>query len=349
MSKDNRLMDDVRTDGMALHDIQERSQRQGEISQNDVQRGSGQQSDIQRGSGQQNDVQQGNLNIKCDVIQDLMPSYLDEICSDASRELVEQHMMNCESCRKRCELLKNWSNDFTVDNMEQKQLDGMKKVRKKMQLQKGFLVVACFYLLWLGYSTFIEYRSPFFPSVALQVISQILLLLAAEISHRHNVKQGGDGSVGNKSTETGETGRALRFANKKDAAVTLVAVFFSGLAFMGMHMAWGHIEAGAPDFYGIDWYEVGPMLSMLFGLVFILNFAGIFYYYPKVLDSQIHRRWMLAVFLTGALLMVSYGGMLHNITSAQVIQYYLDRDTAIICGIGLLGIAVNLLYDRLRG
>ena len=58
---------------------------------------------------------------------------------------------------------------------------------------------------------------------------------------------------------------------------------------------------------------------------------------------------MLAVFLTGALLMVSYGGMLHNMTSFETIMYCLDRDTAVICGIGLLGIALNLLYDRLRG
>ena len=271
--------------------------------------------------------------IKCEVIQDLMPSYLDEICSDASRELVEQHLQNCESCRKRCELLKNWSNDFAVENMEEKQLDGMQKVRKKMQMQKWFLVMACVYLVWLGYSTFIEYRSSFFPSVVLQVISQILLLLAAEVGYRHREKQNG----------------VIKFADKKDVAVVAAVVFLSGLAFVGMHMAWGHLEAGAPDFYGVAWYQVGPALSMLFGLVFAINFAGIFYYYSKGLNSQIHRRWMLAVFLTGALLMVSYGGMLHNMTSLETIMYCLDRDTVVICGIGLLGIALNLLYDRLRG
>lgn len=274
-----------------------------------------------------------HTTIKCEVIQDLMPSYLDEICSDASRELVEQHMLNCESCRKRCELLKNWSNDFAVENMEEKQLDGMQKVRKKMQMQKWFLVLAYVYLVWLGYSTFIEYRSSFFPSVVLQVISQVLLLLAAEAGRRHREKQTGD----------------IKFADKKDVAVIAAAVFLSGLAFVGMHMAWGHLEAGAPDFYGIAWYQVGPALSMLFGLVFAMNFAGIFYYYSKVLNSQIRRRWMLAVFLTGALLMVSYGGMLHNMESPETIMYCLDRDTVVICGIGLLGVALNLLYDRLRG
>ena len=41
--------------------------------------------------------------ITCDVIKDLMPSYLDGICSEASKELVEIHISECTDCR---ELLK---------------------------------------------------------------------------------------------------------------------------------------------------------------------------------------------------------------------------------------------------
>ncbi len=40
------------------------------------------------------------MKITCDVIQDLMPSYIDGILSEDSRALVEEHMGTCQECRK---------------------------------------------------------------------------------------------------------------------------------------------------------------------------------------------------------------------------------------------------------
>jgi hypothetical protein len=34
------------------------------------------------------------------VIQDLLPLYHDGVCSEKSREMVEEHLMECESCKK---------------------------------------------------------------------------------------------------------------------------------------------------------------------------------------------------------------------------------------------------------
>ena len=39
-------------------------------------------------------------NISCDVIQDLMPVYIEHMCSTESRKLVEAHMAECEGCRQ---------------------------------------------------------------------------------------------------------------------------------------------------------------------------------------------------------------------------------------------------------
>jgi len=38
--------------------------------------------------------------MKCEIIRDLMPLYLDGCCSGGSRELVEEHIETCEACRK---------------------------------------------------------------------------------------------------------------------------------------------------------------------------------------------------------------------------------------------------------
>lgn len=38
--------------------------------------------------------------MNCDVIQDLIPLYADECCSEASKNLVEAHLKACPKCRK---------------------------------------------------------------------------------------------------------------------------------------------------------------------------------------------------------------------------------------------------------
>lgn len=46
------------------------------------------------------------MKITCDVIQDLMPSYIDGILSEDSKALVEEHMGTCQECRKMLEIMK---------------------------------------------------------------------------------------------------------------------------------------------------------------------------------------------------------------------------------------------------
>ena len=46
------------------------------------------------------------MKITCDVIQDLMPSYVDGILSEDSQALVKEHMETCQECRKMLEIMK---------------------------------------------------------------------------------------------------------------------------------------------------------------------------------------------------------------------------------------------------
>lgn len=39
--------------------------------------------------------------ITCDVIQDLLPLYADECCSEQSKKIVEEHLAACEECQKK--------------------------------------------------------------------------------------------------------------------------------------------------------------------------------------------------------------------------------------------------------
>ena len=41
------------------------------------------------------------MNQPCPMIQDLLPLYVDQICSQESRRAVEEHVENCPLCRAR--------------------------------------------------------------------------------------------------------------------------------------------------------------------------------------------------------------------------------------------------------
>lgn len=43
------------------------------------------------------------MKLSCEIVQDLLPLYIDEVCSPGSRAAVEAHMKECESCRKELE------------------------------------------------------------------------------------------------------------------------------------------------------------------------------------------------------------------------------------------------------
>ena len=40
---------------------------------------------------------------KCNVIRDLLPLYADEVCSEDSREMVQEHISTCKDCRQELE------------------------------------------------------------------------------------------------------------------------------------------------------------------------------------------------------------------------------------------------------
>ncbi len=53
--------------------------------------------------------------MKCEIIRDLMPLYLDDCCSEGSGRLVKEHIEECDSCRN---LLEEMSKELVVGTRE---------------------------------------------------------------------------------------------------------------------------------------------------------------------------------------------------------------------------------------
>lgn len=51
------------------------------------------------------------MNISCKIIEDILPLYADEVCSEESRALVNEHVAECEKCRKKLGMMSDTGNE----------------------------------------------------------------------------------------------------------------------------------------------------------------------------------------------------------------------------------------------
>lgn len=50
---------------------------------------------------------------KCEIIRDLLPIYIDDCCSESSRIFVEEHLCECEECKR---IYKELNTDISIKN-----------------------------------------------------------------------------------------------------------------------------------------------------------------------------------------------------------------------------------------
>lgn len=51
---------------------------------------------------------------KCDIIMDLLPMYVEELTSESSNQLIEEHIDNCENCK---EYLRHINKDLSTEEI----------------------------------------------------------------------------------------------------------------------------------------------------------------------------------------------------------------------------------------
>lgn len=87
--------------------------------------------------------------ISCEVIQDLLPLYHDGVCSEESKQLVEEHLASCEGCREELMGMDAILPEATADS-EAETLQAMgnawNKVKKRTYrkgLRVGLAILVC--------------------------------------------------------------------------------------------------------------------------------------------------------------------------------------------------------------
>lgn len=89
------------------------------------------------------------MNYPCGIIKDLLPLYIDDVCNDESRQAVENHLAECEDCRKCYEAMSAAEGYVDQDNIaDENMVNSLKNVKNKIN-KKVTRIVLCAVLLAL--------------------------------------------------------------------------------------------------------------------------------------------------------------------------------------------------------
>lgn len=72
------------------------------------------------------------MRFPCKLIQDLLPLYIDGICSEDSRTAVEAHLEECEKCKKYYEAMHTMEQNVRGDARDMKLENGLKNLKSRI-------------------------------------------------------------------------------------------------------------------------------------------------------------------------------------------------------------------------
>ncbi|MFF2289527.1 zf-HC2 domain-containing protein [Peribacillus butanolivorans] len=99
--------------------------------------------------------------IKCTIIQDILPLYIDEVVSQDTKEMVDEHLQHCEKCQKEYEVMKH---DLYIPAENKASI--FKKINKKWRKKKVIISIVSVLLtaiILLGVFSYVLYYETVIP------------------------------------------------------------------------------------------------------------------------------------------------------------------------------------------
>lgn len=97
--------------------------------------------------------------MKCEIVRDLLPLYVDGLTSDVSSKEIEKHLKSCKECQKYYqEIAGEIPNAVHISDEEIQEIDLIKKIRKKERwkvtgfLTCGFLAASVICVLFFSWA-----------------------------------------------------------------------------------------------------------------------------------------------------------------------------------------------------
>lgn len=250
--------------------------------------------------------------ITCDIIQDLIPSYVDGICTDATKECVNEHMRECDSCTNLIELYRDVQ--ITDPTMEQKQIDGFKKFHRQMKFMNLYSLMLVLLLIGLGIYTFCTNYI-----VLSTIIYYVLFPVCLVGLYLFTEKK-----------------VPLKSAEKKDYLLASLSIIDTACAIGFMLYAINNTINGKTVF-SVEQAQLGPFVNKVWGILFLLQVIGFIYLLVRMIRHNINNKIMICLLMTGMFLLLSYVTLLRGLSSIDRFYSLFIQITVVIGGMGLTG------------
>lgn len=87
--------------------------------------------------------------MNCNIIKDLMPSYIDGICSEETVSAIEKHIEHCTNCRTILEMMQQPTVQIVEPNIQAAK-EPFKRINKKRRFQVMTAIVLSFIICIIG-------------------------------------------------------------------------------------------------------------------------------------------------------------------------------------------------------
>ena len=81
------------------------------------------------------------MSQNCNIVRDLLPLYVEKMLSADSQTFVEEHLKECEDCRKELESLKQGDSSVSIVKDHTDEAIPIKKVKKKLSKKKALTII----------------------------------------------------------------------------------------------------------------------------------------------------------------------------------------------------------------
>lgn len=261
--------------------------------------------------------------MNCDIIKDLIPSYVDEVCSQATKKCVETHLEECGECRLIAARLRN--NALFGEKLEQKGLDGLKKIRRTLTIQRMINYGILLFLVYCGIQLFLVHHANFALFTHPGILETICILMVLVSGAGHREKQ--------------SPGRASYVCG----AVSLSMAVYFILLFLYFIM---QLTPDTETFLGMELSNTGPFLDKQLAVAFTAQIAFFLYNLWCVLKGDRRCRWLLCLNIMGIFLTINYDLLMYRMDNYDILKLAYLYSTLESVVPGILGITASLLISR---
>ncbi len=262
--------------------------------------------------------------INCEIIRDLLPSYADGVCSEATKRCVEEHIAACDGCRQMLKTYK--SQVLTGEKLERRGLDGLKKIKKKMKLQAIVCYLVLAFLVYCGIEAFFANHTNYilFNNTTVLLVICILANLLASLGYKAKNSPG------------------------KTMYLLGAASFLLDLYFLSLFVYLAHsLARDAQSLFGMELMRIGPFLERQLILAFVAQVVFFGCNLWAILRQDKNCGWLLTLNMTGIFLMINYDIWMKHMDSFETLKAAILKDTLEPLAAGILGIAASLILTRI--